>query len=611
MEGKSNPSFVEDGSEKPNGLLSSPQNDGKMDAEMQRIPNVVPESDNGDDYDADEGVKKDKDGVFDKYFKDLSEICKKHGKKAVIVTLYLLVSAYGIAATVIWSQEKDEVDWCKGIGLLWLMLGAILLDLLISIGRHFHAFDWMTPVIEKPAEAMWTRIWRIKVFRVAIYFAPLVAVIIYLAVDAGGDTLRWTSFLGLVVLMLLGFIFSRHRGKINWRTVTWGLTLQYGFGLLTIRWDVGRSILQCIGDKVTVFLAYTNSGASMVYGNDLIYHKAVFAFQVLSTIFFFSFCIQILYYYGVMQWIIIKLGVILQKTMGTTACESINTAASVFVGMTESPLLIKPYIRILTKSEIHAIMAGGLATIAGSVMAAYISFGVSPAHLITASVMSAPAALCYSKLFYPETEKTKTGASDITMGKGEESNVLDAAAAGAHAAIELVLGIIANLIAFISFVAFLNGVISWFGSLLGAPHLSFEWILSKVFIPLAWLLGVAPEECDKVATLMGLKTIVNEFVAYEKLAVYIKEGQISKRAEVIATYALCGFSNPGSVGILIGVLSAMAPEKRSVITEVALRSFIAGSATCFLTACVAGTLLDDSILSGLSHTSNFTTTASP
>ncbi|KAG8222825.1 hypothetical protein J437_LFUL005031 [Ladona fulva] len=321
-----------------------------------------------------------------------------------------------------------------------------------------------------------------------------------------------------------------------------------------------------------------------------------------------NFTIQILYYYGVMQWIIINLGKVLQKAMATTACESINTAGSIFIGMTEAPLLIKPYIGLLTKSELHAVMTGGLATIAGTVMAAYISFGVSPAHLITASVMSAPAALCYSKLFYPETEKTKTKSKDVTVIKGEETNVLDAAATGATNATSLILGIIANMIAFVSFVAFLNGVLSWFGSLVGASELSFEWILAKVFIPLAWLLGVAPEECENVAILMGLKTMVNEFVAYQKLSAFVKAGKISKRAETIATYALCGFANPGSVGILIGGLTAMAPEKRPVITELALRSFIAGSATCFLTACVAGTLIDDGFMEGIQSdiTSNYT-----
>ncbi|XP_071453938.1 uncharacterized transporter YutK-like isoform X2 [Hetaerina americana] len=617
MEGNRNPGFVEDGNQRPNGSLSNYQIAGKTsDTEMHSIPDVTMKNDYNDNDMNKRGRRKNHnafDLVYFGYFKDALDISKKYYKRILVVVLYLLVAAYGIGASIYWNHNSaGHIDWCNGIGLLWLMLGIIVLDLLMSVAKHFHAFDWTTPIIINPIEKIWTKAWRLKVFQLAIYLAPLGAIIIYLAVDAKDSRLRWISFLGLLVLLLIGFIFSRHPSKVNWRPVVWGLSLQYGFGLLSIRWDVGRRILQCIGQKVTTFLAYTNAGSGMVYSDFLVTDKAVFAFQVLSTMFFFSFFIQILYYYGIMQWIIMKLGTILQKTLGTTACESVNTSASIFVGMTESPLLIKPYIGILTKSELHAIMTGGLATIAGSVMAAYISFGVSPSHLITASVMSAPAALCFSKLFYPETEKTKTGASDIKMSKGNESNVLDAAASGAISAIALVQSVIANLIAFISFVAFLNGVISWFGGLVGAPQLSFEWILSKVFIPLAWLLGVAPAECDKVATLMGLKTIVNEFVAYEKLSEFVKEGQISKRSEVIATYALCGFSNPGSLGVLIGGLTAMAPERRGDITELALRSFIAGSITCFLTACVAGTLLDDSILGGVHYGgTNVTTPLTP
>ncbi|KAG8222826.1 hypothetical protein J437_LFUL005032, partial [Ladona fulva] len=415
---------------------------------------------------------------------------------------------------------------------------------------------------------------------------PIAAIITFILIDANGNQRRMTSLLGVIVFIMFGFVFSKYPSQVNWRTVVSGIVLQYIFALLSIRWETGRNILQCIGDKITQFLEFAYVGAAMVYGDFIVYDKAVFAFKVLSAIYFFGFIISMLYYYGAMQWVIIKIGTALQFVMGTTACESINTSSSVFIGMTEAPLLIKPYIALLTKSEMHSIMTGCLSTVAGTVMAAYISFGISPAHLITASIMSAPAALCYSKLLYPETEKSKTASQNITMDKGSESNVLDAAASGAISAIELIAGIIANLVAFVSFIAFLNAIVSWFGGLVGVGYISFEWILGKVFIPLAWLLGVAPDECEEVALLMGLKTIVNEFVAYQKLSGLMKAGKLTKRASTLATYALCGFSNPGSVGILVGSLSAMAPDRKSTITEVALRSFVGGCITCFLTACV-------------------------
>jgi len=255
-------------------------------------------------------------------------------------------------------------------------------------------------------------------------------------------------------------------------------------------------------------------------------------------------------------------------------------------------LVIKPYLPVMTKSELHAVMTGGFATIAGAVLAAYISFGIDAANLLSASIMSAPAALAFSKLFYPESEKSKTVVREIKLEKAKEANALDAAAQGASAAVLLVANIIANLISFLAFVAFLNGIVSWLGGLLGAPYITFEYIMGKIFIPVAWLMGVPNEECDTVAGLVAIKTIVNEFAAYAKLSELIKLKAISKRSETIATYALCGFSNPGSIGSSLAALSTMAPARKSDLARVALRAFIAGNVACFMTACIAGTLID-------------------
>jgi len=398
--------------------------------------------------------------------------------------------------------------------------------------------------------------------------------------------------LGVIVILILGFVFSRYPGQIKWRPVIWGLYIQFVLGLIVIRWSVGRSIFQCLGDKVATFLSYADAGSSFVYG-DMLISSGVFAFKALSVIFFLSFIVQILYYYGAMQWFVLNVGWLLQKSMGTTVCESVNAAASIFIGMSESPLLFKPFIKDLTRSEVHAVMTEGFATVSGTVMAAYINFGAQPAHILTASIMSAPAALCMAKLFFPETERSKTTTDNIVIEKSEESSVVDAATKGAMMGTQLVLGIIANLIAFVSFVAFINGILSWLGMLVGYEVLTLEFIFGKVFIPLAWIMGVQWDECEEVARLVGIKTIVNEFVAYEQMGESKRAGLLSPRSELIATYALCGFSNPASIGILIGALVTMAPENRSAITEVAFRAFIAGSATCFLTACVAGMLSAD------------------
>ena len=313
---------------------------------------------------------------------------------------------------------------------------------------------------------------------------------------------------------------------------------------------------------------------------------------------YFNFVIQILYFYGIMQRVIVQLGWLLQVTVGTTACESLNAAANIFLSQTDAPLLIKPFLAKLTMSELHAIMTGGFATITGSLLAAYISFGVSASHLLSASVMSAPAALAISKLVYPETGRSRTTVDDIHVEKGDEVNALDAASRGAMSVVKICGYIAASLIAFIAFIAFVNGVLGWLGALVGFEEaagvaLSFEYIASKVFKPVAWLMGAPWEDCGQVGELIALKTILNEFVAYSRLQEMMEAGQLSSRGVIIATYALCGFSNLGAMGIQISGISALAPERRSDLARIAFSAMMAGNVACFLTACIAGALISD------------------
>merc|ERR1711971_174241 len=270
-----------------------------------------------------------------------------------------------------------------------------------------------------------------------------------------------------------------------------------------------------------------------------------FMFKTLSIIYFFSFCVSMMFYLGALQWFVVKIGWLLQVTVGTTAAESMNASANIFLGQATAPFLIKPYLSELTKSEIHAVMTGGFATIAGTVLAAYISFGVSSAHLVSASVMSAPAALAFSKLFYPETEVSKSKSENIVIEAPKEANVLDAATQGASSAGILVVNITAIVVAFIAFMAFLNSVVAFLGDQVGVSGLSFDIIIGKIFIPLTFCMGVEWEDCEKVSRLLGLKTVLNEFIAYRELGKLIDAGELSQRSTVIATYALCGFANPG------------------------------------------------------------------
>ncbi|XP_063235211.1 uncharacterized transporter YutK-like [Bacillus rossius redtenbacheri] len=546
-------------------------------------------------------------------WRSLARLRRRH-KRALagllVVLLNCLLVAF-LAAAVAHHvlQGSEDIDWCNGLGILIIMVSLLYLSMFyyLVVKRQFGAT--LARVALQPCGRVWDKVWGITLVRMLVYCALLASLIIFLVLDTADNRERLISFLGLVVLLLIGFLFSKHPDQIVWRPVFWGLALQFVFGLLTIRWVVGRLIFQCVGDHVTTFLLYTNNGSSFVFGDFLVIQQGLFAFQVMPVIFFFCFCVQILYYYGAMQAIVIKLGWLLQKSMGTTVAESVNASASVFLGMSEAPLLIQTYLKDLTRSEMHAIMTGGFSTVAGTVLAAYISFGVEPAHLITASVMSAPAALCYAKLFYPETEQSRNRVEQIVVTKDDSTSVLDAAVKGVTAGIQIVLGIVANIIAFLAFVAFLDGVLGWAGRLVGIPDVTFVNILGYIFVPLAWVMGVQWSECQNVAQLIGLKTIVNEFVAYQRLGEMKKNGLLSARSEAIATYALCGFSNPGSVGILMGSLITLAPSKRPEITGVAYRAFFAGSAVCFMTACIAGILLTEDHYSTNNYQSNVSATS--
>ncbi|KAH0953201.1 hypothetical protein HN011_008798 [Eciton burchellii] len=549
----------------------------------------------------------------------ISAYLSKHRRifKAFILTiLNVLIVAYIAYGTVYWKRKfcKDncEFQWCDGYGMLLILAGLVYIGLFyfLIVKRYFgkRIVRCCRPMTNSLERLRGTR-YGARIGAAIFYSMLLIAIVTFLAIDTVDSRDRLISIIGVVVILGLGWMFSKHPGQVNWRPVVWGLILQFIFGLITLRWPVGRSIFQCLSGKVADFLDFAKAGASFVFSDDLVRRKqGIFAFSVLPVIFFFSFAAQILSYLGAMQWIIMKLGWILQSIVGTTLCESITAAANPFIGMSESPLLIKPYLNKLTSSELHAILSSGFSTVSGTVFAAYIAFGAKPAHLITASMMSAPAALCYSKLFYPETEQSLTKSDNIKLEKSSDTSILDAAVNGALAALPIILGIIANIVAFISFIAFVNAILSWFGGLVGYEALSLEFILAKVFMPLSWIMGVPWDHCEDVGTLIGLKTVINELIAYQKMGEFKKQGRISGRSETIATFAICGFANPGSIGIQLGCMSSLAPEKKEQITKVIVRAFVAGSAVSFLTASVAGMLIDDGSFTNTTAMSNVTST---
>ncbi|KAM7344050.1 concentrative nucleoside transporter 2 [Cochliomyia hominivorax] len=522
-------------------------------------------------------------------------------KRCFLFVLHVAVGSYFGYATHFFLNKKEtecvhgnewqcKIHFCDGYGFLLLILVFFYLGLIYyfifkpTIGRRFHR-QYLDPI-----DKWWLTFSRTRSVSTFLLVLLLILLGIFLYFETKDEPKKLNSLVAPCCFVLLGYIFSTERSAIKWRTVITGITCQFVLGIVCIRWSVGRDIFECIGNKTATFLSFTDEGSRFVYGDNIV-DQGVFAFAILSTVFFFSFFISILYYLGVMQLVVMKLGWILQHLLGTTVCESVTSAANIFLGMSESPLLIRPYIKKLTASEIHSIMVSGFATVSGTVLAAYLSFGASAAHLITSSVMAAPATLAISKLYLPETEESKTTSNNIELEKSEDSSILDAASNGASNAIPIVLGIVANIVAFVAFIAFLNAVVNWLGILVGINDIDFEWIFSKLFIPLAWAMGVPWKDCDAVAKVVATKTIINEFVAYEKLGTLIKNKEIMARSAGIATFAICGFANPSSLGILIGSLGAMAPKRRGLITSVAFRAFIVGSIVCFMSASFAGILI--------------------
>jgi concentrative nucleoside transporter, CNT family len=401
---------------------------------------------------------------------------------------------------------------------------------------------------------------------------------------------RFVALLGLLVFIGIAYAISVNRKMVAWKPVLWGIALQFIFAIFILRIPIGFSIFQFLGDVVTQFLNFSDEGARFVFGDN--FQDFFFAFKVLPTIIFFSAFISLLYHYGILQQVVKGIAWVMIRTLGTSGSESLSAAGNIFVGQTEAPLLIKPYVPTATMSELHAIMTGGFATIAGGVLAAYISFGVPAVHLIAASVMSAPAALAISKIMYPETEESPTrGSVKIDVEKAS-INAVDAVTLGALDGLRLVLNIAAMLIAFLALLAMFNAFLGWLGGVLfNQPELSLELILSFLLAPIAWLMGVPWADCGQVGALLGKKTILNEFIAYLDLQQLIESNAISERAIIIATYALCGFANIGSIGIQIGGIGGIAPERQHDLAHLGVRAMIAGTLACFMTASIAGMLL--------------------
>lgn len=391
------------------------------------------------------------------------------------------------------------------------------------------------------------------------------------------------GIIGMFVLLGIAYLISENRKKIDIRPVIGGLLLQLAFAFTILKLPIGKLAFQKLSDFIATILGFSTKGAEFLFGS-LMDTGFSFALSVIPTIIFFSSLMSVLYYLGIIQKVVEVMAKVMKKAMNLSGAESLSAAANVFVGQTEAPLVVKRFVPNMTRSEIMALMSGGMATVAGGVMAGYIGMGIDAGYLLAASIMSAPAALMMAKIVVPETKESVTSGDMNVDIDVDNANIIDAAAEGASEGLKLALNVAAMLLAFVSIIALVNYPLGYIGT-------SLEQILGYIFAPLSLVMGVPMAEITEVGSLLGQKMALNEFVAYTQLAEMIKEGVLSNKSQLIATFALCGFSNFSSIAIQIGGLGSLAPERRGELAQLGVRALIAGSLATYMTATIAGILM--------------------
>ncbi len=422
---------------------------------------------------------------------------------------------------------------------------------------------------------------------------------------------RLICLVGLVVFILLAWLISSNRRRFPWRVVLGGLLLQLGLGVFVLRTSAGQSVFEAIGIGFQNVMNSVSAGSGFLFdvggqnelGDNLL---ATFAFGVLPTVIFFSSLMSILYYLGIMQRLVWAMAWVMRFTLGTSGAETLSAAANVFVGHTEAPLVVKPYLATMTRSELNAMMTGGFATVTGGLLGVYAGMGIEISHLLTASVISAPAALLIAKVMVPEEEPEKVSAEMQMSPPSEQVNLIGAAVEGASDGLKLALNVGAMLIAFLALIALFDMILGYGCTVVGTfgdwsglytaasiPQLTLGTILGYVCWPLAWLMGIPASECLQAGELIGIKTVANEFIAYDQLgkADVGAEGQISQRTATVLTYALAGFSNFGAIGIQVGGIGGLEESRKKDLAQLGLRAMFGGLLACCMTGAVAGLLL--------------------
>ena len=417
---------------------------------------------------------------------------------------------------------------------------------------------------------------------------------------------RLQPLIGLFGILGLAYLLSTSRRSISLRIVGWGFGLQVLFALIVLKTEIGIRSFQWLGQKIQDLLHYSVEGSRFVFGplgdvavwskvmNNTLgaeggQYAVIFAFQILPTIIFIAALFAILYFLGVMQVIVRLFAVVMNKVMGASGAESLNVAASIFMGQTEAPLTIRPFLSRMTQSELMTVMTSGMAHISGGIMAAYIAFGIEARHLLTAVIMTAPGTLMMAKMFVPETETPETRGTVTLQIEKTDVNVIDAAGRGTAEGLQLAMNVGAMLISFVAMIFLLNGILGAIGGAIGMPGLSMQMIFGWVFAPVAWSLGVPWRDAAAVGNLLGTRRVLNEFIAFAQLGA-LKES-LDPRSFTIATFALCGFANFASIGMQIGGIGALAPTRRGDLARLGLRAMLAGTLANFITAIIVGFLL--------------------
>ncbi len=410
---------------------------------------------------------------------------------------------------------------------------------------------------------------------------------------------RLQPLVGLLLIGAIAVAWSTNRNAIRLRTVAWGFGLQLLFAIIVLKTGVGQTVFQILGDRIRQLLEHSTAGAELVFGplgNRALWgeimtkvlgpagaqYSVIFAFQILPTIIFIAALFAVLYYFGVMQLVVRAFAVVMNRVMGASGAESLNVAASIFMGQTEAPLTIRPYLPRMTESELMTVMTAGMAHISGGIMAAYIAFGIEPRHLLTAVIMTAPGTLMLAKMFVPETAVPETLGTVRLETERTDVNVIDAAGRGTSEGLQLAVNVGAMLISFMALIALAN-------AMLGVVGLSLQQIFGWIFAPVAWSLGVSWKDAATIGNLLGTRMVLNEFIAFSQLGM-IKE-TLDPRSFTIATFALCGFANFSSIGIQIGGIGALVPARRHDLARLGFRAMMAGTLANFVSACIAALLL--------------------